>query len=243
MLLGSPAGPPPRSPPLGVSVVIPTLDEEARIGPLLEELGRLAGIDEVIVVDGGSRDRTGEIVRALRWPRLLVVGRGRGLQLNAGAAAARSEVVLFLHADVHLPDDAMLHVAAALADPGVVAGAFRTWTVADAGTSVLAPLLHLADLRSRWTGLPYGDQAIFVRSDVLRAIGGVPELPLLEDLELSRRLRRRGRIHTCRASVTVSGRRFLARPVWYTLLVNVIPLLARLGMSSARLAKLYGSPR
>jgi GT2 family glycosyltransferase len=163
--------------------------------------------------------------------------------MNLGAQAARGDVLLFLHVDVALPEDARARVAAALADPAVVAGAFRTWTVADGRASWLAPLLHLGDLRSRYSSLPYGDQAVFVRAGTFRQIGGFPDQPLMEDLELARRLRRVGRIRIVPARVRVSGRRFLARPLYYFLLVNFLPLLYALGVPAARLARLYGDPR
>jgi hypothetical protein len=125
----------------------------------------------------------------------------------------------------------------------VVAGAFRTWTVADAPAPWFAPALHAADLRSRYTRLPYGDQAMFVRTDAFWRAGGFPDQPLMEDLELSRRLRALGAIRTAPATVRVSGRRFVARPIAYTLAVNVFPLLYRLGVPATRLAQLYQAVR
>ena len=125
----------------------------------------------------------------------------------------------------------------------VVAGAFRTWTVADAGRSWAAPLLHLADLRSRYTRLPYGDQALFVRRDAFDRVGGFPDQPLMEDFELSRRLRRVGRIATAPAAVRVSGRRFLSRPIRSAVLMRLFPLLYRLGVPPRVLGRLYGDPR
>lgn len=226
-----------------LSVVIPTLDESARIGARLEELAATPGIDEVVVADGGSGDATVRLASGRPGVRVLAAPRGRASQQNAGAEAARGDVLLFLHADVALPRDAARHVASALRDPAVVAGAFRTWTVPDAGPSRLAPLLHLADLRSRYSGLPYGDQAIFVRREAFRAAGGFPDQPLMEDLELSRRLRRLGRLRVVDACVRVSGRRFLARPVFYALAVNLFPLLYALGVAPATLRRLYGDPR
>ncbi len=226
-----------------LSVVVPTLDEAARIGARLDELAAMPGIDEIVVADGGSRDATIQVASARPGVRVLAAPRGRASQQNAGAAVARGDVLLFLHADVSLPAGARRHVEHALEDPSVVAGAFRTWTVPDAGPSRLAPLLHLADLRSRTGGLPYGDQAIFVRADAFRRIGGFPDQPLMEDLELSRRLRRLGDIRIAPASVRVSGRRFLARPVLYTLAVNVFPALYALGVRPATLKRLYGDPR
>jgi rSAM/selenodomain-associated transferase 2/rSAM/selenodomain-associated transferase 1 len=225
-----------------ISVIIPVLDEERRIGALLAEL-RGRGFTEVIVVDGGSRDRTVEIARAACWggPRVATAPRGRASQMNAGARLATGDVLLFLHADASLPAGAAGYVEGALADPRVIAGAFHTWHVADDGRR--APWLHLADLRSRWSGLPYGDQALFVRREAFEGAGGFPDQPLMEDLELSRRLRRLGRIAIVPASVRVSGRRFLAHPIRDTLLVNVFPLLYRLGVPPASLARLYRDVR
>jgi uncharacterized protein len=225
-----------------ISIVMPVLDEAARIERAVDRAAGVAGVREVIVVDGGSRDGTAAL--AARAPGVTVVASapGRGRQMNGGARLAVGEVLLFLHADVELPADAALHVEAALADPRTIAGAFRTWTVPDRPTP-LGPLLHLADLRSRYTRLPYGDQALFVRSRIFDELGGFAEVPLFEDLELARRLRRRGLIARARASVRVSGRRFLARPVYYTALVNVLPALYRLGIPMKALARAYGAVR
>jgi len=228
---------------VSLSVIIPTLNEAARIGKRLDELATMPGIDEVTVVDGGSVDDTVRVASERPGVRVLRAPAGRAAQQNAGAAAARGDVLLFLHADVSLPVGAARHVTRALEDRTVVAGAFRTWTVPDGQPSRLAPLLHLADLRSRYSGLPYGDQAIFVRAEAFRAVGGFPDQSLMEDLELSRRLRRHGRIRIVRASVSVSGRRFLTRPIFYFLAVNLFPALYALGVSPATLKRLYGDPR
>jgi rSAM/selenodomain-associated transferase 2 len=221
-----------------ISIIIPVVDEERRIGARLAEL---RGFEEVIVVDGESRDRTVEIARGFRGVRVESAPRGRASQMNHGARLAGGDVLLFLHADVSLPPDAATQIAAALGDPRTVAGAFRTWHIAEDGRS--APWLHLADLRSRYTGLPYGDQALFVRRDVFWKAGGFPDQPLMEDLELSRRLRRLGRIATVPARVRVSGRRFLAHPIRDTLLVNAFAFLYRLGVPAASLARLYRDVR
>lgn len=225
-----------------VSVIVPVLDEARVIERRLDELRTLAP-HEVIVVDGGSADGTADLVARHPTPaRLLLAPRGRARQMNAGASLATGDVLLFLHADVALPGDALAHVESAMRDPRVVAGAFRTWTVPDRPT-MLAPLLHLADVRSRVTGLPYGDQAMFVRAEAFRAIDGFPDIPLMEDLALSRALRDLGQIRTVPARVEVSGRRFLARPVFYTTAVNVFPTLYRLGVPPTLLARLYDAVR
>jgi rSAM/selenodomain-associated transferase 2 len=223
---------------MNLSIIIPVLDEERRIGERLAELRDCA---ELIVVDGGSRDRTVERARAFPGVRVEAAPRGRASQMNHGARLASGDILLFLHADVSLPPDAVTHIEQAFADARTVAGAFRTWHVADDGRS--APWLHLADLRSRYSGLPYGDQALFVRRESFWKAGGFPEQPLMEDLELSRRLRRLGRIAKVRSSVRVSGRRFLAHPIRDTLFVNAFPLLYRLGVSAESLARLYRDVR
>jgi len=225
-----------------ISVVIPVLDEAARIGHRLRELAS-HDVAEVIVVDGGSRDATCDVVRDHPGARLVTAERGRGRQLNAGARAAAGDVLVFLHADVALPADATTWIARALADPQVVAGAFRIRTVADAGRNRLGPLLRLADLRSRVTRLPYGDQALFVRRTAFETAGGFPDEPLMEDVALARRLRRIGRIVTVPAYVRVSGRRFLRRPITSTLAMWTFPMLHRLGVPPSLLARLYGNPR
>lgn len=228
---------------MALSVIVPVLNEAHRIGEHLAALRSVAGIDEIVVVDGGSRDDTVAIARRAPGVRVLTASRGRGMQLNAGARAAYGDVLLFLHADAALPSDAARLVGRALDEPGVVAGAFRLRTVADGGPRWLGPLLRFADLRSRVTRLPYGDQAVFVRRDAFERVGGFPDQALMEDVELARRLWRVGRIRTVPGVVRVSGRRFVANPLRAVLAMRLFPLLYRLGVSPARLARLYGDPR
>ena len=227
-----------------ISVVIPVLDEATQIGERLRELARFT-FHEVIVVDGGSIDETRAIVR--RFPNVLLVEapRGRARQMNEGARRATGDVLLFLHADVSLPADADPHIRRALGHPGTVAGAFRTWTVADEGgrRPWWSPLLHLADLRSRYSRLPYGDQALFLRREVFQDAGGFPEIPLMEDLAFSRTLRTLGVVRTIPSQVIVSGRRFIEHPLYYALLINLFPLLFRLGVPASVLAVWYGHVR
>jgi rSAM/selenodomain-associated transferase 2 len=221
-----------------LSIIIPVLDEERRI---CERLTELRDCVDIIVVDGGSRDRTVERARTFPGVRVESAPRGRASQMNHGARLAGGDVLLFLHADASLPPDAMMYIEQAFADARTVAGAFRTWHVAEGGR--WAPWLHLADLRSRYSGLPYGDQALFVRREPFWKAGGFPEQPLMEDLELSRRLRRLGRIAIAPASVRVSGRRFLAHPIRDTFLVITLPLLYRLGVPPTALARFYRNVR
>jgi len=234
-----------------LSVVLPVLNEVTRIGPQLERLKATPGIDELVVVDGGSDDGTLVVVEPYVQPRLMAAQpsvlllrceAGRARQMNAGAAAASGTVLLFLHADVELPHDTIRWVDEALAEPNVVAGAFRTWTLDDDGKR-RRPWLHLADLRSRTTSQPYGDQAIFLPRSRFESLGGFADLELMEDLEFTRRLSKLGELRVVPACVTVSGRRFIARPVWYTLCVNTFPLLYNLGVSPRVLGRIYRAVR
>jgi rSAM/selenodomain-associated transferase 2 len=198
-----------------LSVVVPALNEATGIVATLHPLARWrAAGHEVIVVDGGSADVTPALAAPLA-DRVLAAPRGRARQMNAGAAAARGDVVLFLHADTRLPDDALDAVRAALGN-GARWGRFD---VRIAGRSPwLAVVGALMNLRSRLTGIATGDQAIFVERAALDAVGGFPDQPLMEDVELSRRLlRRAGRPACLRAKVVTSGRRWDERGVWRTI--------------------------
>ena len=225
-----------------LSIIMPVLNEEARIAAQLAGLAGLRGIDEIIVVDGGSVDHTPDLAAAAGCD-VVTAPRGRGTQMNAGAIAASGDILLFLHADVTLPVDAPSLIRAALADPTVVAGAFRTRTIAEGRRTWATRWLCLADLRSRYTRLPYGDQALFVRRDAFQRVGGFPAQPLFEDLEISRRLWSVGRVQTLHAEVRVSGRRFLARPLYFAILMNVLPILYRLGVPPRTLQRSYGDVR
>ncbi len=227
---------------LRISAIVPVLDEARRIREQVLHLLSL-GLHEVIVVDGGSTDGTLALVDTIVGVTAISTAPGRARQMNAGAKVATGDVLIFVHSDVRLPEDAVEWIQRVLADDATVAGAFRTWTVADTGRWWPGPLLHLADVRSRYTRHPYGDQALFVRAEVFRKISGFPEQPLMEDLELSRRLSSVGRIGRAGACVRVSGRRFERRPFIYTFFVNVFPLLYDLGVSPRTLAAIYRDVR
>lgn len=228
-----------------ISVIVPVLDEEGQIGDLLADLSGRPALHEVIVVDGGSEDRTRDIVRNHCGIRIRLVSapRGRGAQMNTGARLATGNVYLFLHADARLPADAVDLVGRALDDDEAVAGAFLVETRPDDAPTWLRPFLRLADLRSRVTSLPYGDQGLFVRAETFWDVGGFPQIEIMEDVELSRRLQRVGKILRVPARVAVSGRRFVARPLYYALAMTLLPLFHRLGVSPPVLARFYGNPR
>ena len=220
-----------------LSIVMPTLNEAAGIEPQLAALQSLRsrGV-ELIVADGGSSDSTAE--RAARWvDRLLTAPRGRAWQMNAGAAVARGDVLLFLHADTHLPpraDALLLQAIAAGAEWGrfdvQIEG--RPW--------MLRVVARFMNLRSRCSGIATGDQALFVTRQAFEAVGRFPEQALMEDIELSSRLKRRSRPACITSRVRTSGRRWEQRGVWRTIfLMWQLRWRYWRGESPARLAEAY----
>ena len=221
-----------------LSVIIPSLDEAAEIGETLAALQplRMEGC-EVVVADGGSADATAEIARPLA-DRVIAAERGRARQQNAGAAAATGDVLLFLHADTRLPPKADRLVLDGLEGSGAGWGRF------DVRLTGRHPLLRVIErmmgLRSRRTGIATGDQAIFVRRDWFAAAGGFPEIPLMEDVALSKALRRLGAPLCLRERVVTSSRRWEERGVLRTMLLMWrLRLEFALGANPARLARRY----
>ncbi len=196
----------------------------------------LAMADEVVVSDGGSRDETARVAAEL-GATVVRGAPGRGGQLNRAAAAARSEVFVFLHADSSLPRGALERVRETLAR-GAVGGAFLV--AFDSPRRLLRLGARLINLRTRLTRAPLGDQAQFVTREAFEALGGYRDWPILEDLDFIRRLRRHGRIAILPERVTTSARRFEARGVARTVSVNwLIWILYYAGVSPLRLARLY----
>lgn len=224
-----------------LSIIVPCLNEADGIGDALAALAplRTRG-SEVIVVDGGSSDGTVERSAPLA-DCVLSAPRGRALQMNAGAARARGEILLFLHADTRLPDGAAGAIAAALADPGVVGGRFDVRF--DSDSRLLAIVAWLMNARSRATSICTGDQAIFARRADFEAVGGYPDIPLMEDIELSRRLKARGRLAALRARVTTSARKWEREGPLRTIgLMWALRLLHFCGVAPERLHRWYYGP-
>ncbi len=220
-----------------LSIVMPALNEALGIERSLQALVpmRARGV-EVVLADGGSFDDTAQ--RAAPWvDQLVVAPRSRALQMNAGARMARGDVLLFLHADTDLPLGADELVLEAISQ-GACWGRFDVRIEGRAG--MLRVIAALMNWRSRVTGIATGDQAIFVTRAALDHVGGFPDQPLMEDIELSRRLKRRGAPACLSAKVCTSGRRWEQRGVWRTILLMWwLRWRYWRGESAARLAELY----
>lgn len=203
-----------------ISVIIPVFNEEAQIAETLAALEPKAGKStELIVADGGSSDRTAEIARRFRQVRVVVCDRAnRGWQMNEAAKAASGEILLFLHADVTLPAEALNSIRQVLADERILGGCFQIRFPADASAS-LRTVAWGINLRTRWFKTATGDQAIFVRRRVFEEVGGYETFPLMEDIALFNEMKRRGRIVVLDGRVEISPRRWLKFGVWRTVLL------------------------
>ncbi len=209
-----------------LSVVIPTLQEESLLPDCLEAVLAAGDVDEVLVVDGGSTDRTRELAAGFPGVRVLASDPGRGRQMNRGAGAARGELFWFLHADCLAPRHAGSMIRETLGRSGVVAGAFR---FAVASPRVAYRGLELGvRVRSEFLGLPYGDQGLFMTREVFLAAGAFDEVPRMEDLFLVRRLARLGRIEVLPEALACSARRWEREGLVGTCFVNLASLAGAL---------------
>ena len=220
-----------------MSIIVPAFNEASTIEQFLESLRDAAGDAEVIVVDGGSSDDTFELARD-HCDQCLLSARGRGRQMNSGAAAASGDIFWFLHADTGVPADCIQKICEVFRDPGVVGGFFR----------IRIPsrrfVYRLTDSLAHYAGLllqmRFGDHGFFCRRAVFREIGGFPELPLMEDAEFFRELRQRGRIAIISSRLISSPRRYEQIGPWrLTVIYGIIALLYFLRVPNPILARIY----
>ncbi|WP_196794894.1 TIGR04283 family arsenosugar biosynthesis glycosyltransferase [Richelia intracellularis] len=219
-----------------ISIIIPTLNEVEHIKSTLTTIKDSQNV-ELIVVDGGSGDGTIELIQNLGLP-LIISPPGRAIQMNTGALASTGDILLFLHADTHLPPKFDTMIRQTLVKPGVVAGAFSLKIDSE------LPSLRLVERGVSWRSqlwqMPYGDQAIFIKRGVFQAVGGFPNIPIMEDFELICHLKCRGSIVTLQVPVVTSARRWLKMGVWQTTLMNQVIIIAySLGISPIRIRNWY----
>jgi rSAM/selenodomain-associated transferase 2 len=225
-----------------ISIILPCRNDAAALGRTLDCLGGISGIEtaEVIVAASGDPDGTTRVVaeRArIIWP----AGTTRSALMNAGAREAHGGILFFLHADSFPPPEALSLIGDALAAPRAVGGAFEH-QFAEAGWSLLA-ISWINRIRYRLTRHYYGDQGIFVRADVFRRMGGYRDLAMMEDLDLSRRMKREGRTLLVRTPLRTSGRRFISRGPWRTFFFIVwLLLLETLRLDPQRYAERWRGP-
>ncbi|MHB1850518.1 MAG: TIGR04283 family arsenosugar biosynthesis glycosyltransferase [Acidimicrobiales bacterium] len=222
--------------PLPVAIVVPTLNEAEGIVAVLRQLRRGFPDCELVVVDGGSSDATAAL--AAGHARVLHSSAGRAVQMNAGASATSAPVLWFVHADCRIDPVALGQIRAALADPGVVGGGLSLRF--DRRSIGLDYLAWSSTKRARHLHQVFGDQAMFVRRDAFESLGGFPEIAIMEDLELSRRLARHGRLVVLPATSTASSRRLVDHGTW-SMIVFMQSLKACyfLGVAPEKIRRLY----
>ncbi|MDB9315044.1 TIGR04283 family arsenosugar biosynthesis glycosyltransferase [Spirulina sp. CS-785/01] len=206
----------------GLSVIIPVLNEASHIRNTLRSVQQYPEV-EIIVVDGGSQDDTLAQVESLGISVIMSPQKGRAQQMNWGAKHATGEILLFLHGDTCLPPDYAPQVQAALQSPQVIAGAFTLGI--DSDRWIFRWVEGMVNLRSQLCSLPYGDQALFLKKAIFQQFGGFPQLPLMEDFELVKQLRGRGKIAIVSQSVLTSSRRWQKLGVFKTTLINQLIIL------------------
>jgi rSAM/selenodomain-associated transferase 2 len=222
-----------------LSVIIPALNEERSLGGTLASIS--SHVHEIIVVDGGSKDDTVKIAREYASV-VLDSNRGRGIQQHTGACHAKGEVLLFLHADTRLPNGFEIMIETTLSDPRTVFGAFRLGH--HPSTAFLNLVALMANFRSLLLRMPYGDQGLFMRRSDYFRVGGFKDLPLMEDVDLVRRLNKIGKFKLVKARVRTSARRYDRNGIVYTTVRNWSLIIRYLlGQSPERLHRLYSDAR
>jgi rSAM/selenodomain-associated transferase 2/rSAM/selenodomain-associated transferase 1 len=223
-----------------ISIIVPTLNEEKNITVTLKQAFRTEDV-EIIIVDGSSCDHTARLAKEM-GARVVIVPAGRARQMNVGAVMARGPFLLFLHADTLLPSGYDRTIRQTLTLPGTSVGAFNLGITGQHGG--LRIIESVANLRSRFLGLPYGDQALFLKSDLFWKMGGFRDIPIMEDFALVRRSRRFGRIRLLRRQVQTSTRRWLFRGLTRTTIINQIIVLGYYwGVDLKTLSRIYQGNR
>ena len=219
-----------------VSIIIPVLNEEKSISALLENLADQEGDYEIIIADGGSTDDTLAKCITYRDIKIVTSEKGRALQMNKGASIAMGKTLLFLHADTKLPEKGIQAIEKAMGDNKVKGGSF--YAKFDDKNRILNFLACFTRINN--TYLTWGDQGIFVRKTIFDEIGGYKDIPVMEDLEIQKKLRRKGRFIKLPLAVTTSARRFIQNGVIRQQLLNIALVMAyETGVSPYRIKEFY----
>ncbi|MCT8977640.1 TIGR04283 family arsenosugar biosynthesis glycosyltransferase [Clostridium sp. CX1] len=223
-----------------VSIIIPVLNEEKNIVNFLQSLDKLQGHKELIVVDGYSEDNTA--VLASQFAKVVLSKRGRAFQMNEGAKVAKGNILWFLHSDSIVKDISILAIEETIGN-GAIAGGFPIYFY-DYKTLFMKYIWKTSNLRAGIFNIFYGDQGIFVRKDIFMKVGGYPEIEIMEDIELSLKLKKLGKLTMTRYPIGTSGRRFKkGGPLRTHLLMHKLRILYMLGVSPKQLNKLYREVR
>lgn len=223
-----------------ISIIIPVLNEKNKIHSLLMELSKLQGDNEILIIDGGSTDGTQAV--AAKYGTVILSEKGRAKQMNKGAKTAKGDILWFVHADSKVSSDSINEINAVI-DNGYIGGGFSL-KFYDCSSIFLKYISKSSNIRANRFGLFYGDQGIFVKSQLFHKLGGFPSQDLMEDLELSLLLRKAGKLKLIDSPIGTSARRFKLNGMIKThLLMHKIRFLYFLGISTKKLAKMYGEAR
>lgn len=223
-----------------ISIIIPVLNEERVIDEILKSLVKLKGDKEIIVVDGGSKDNTALL--AAKYATVINGRKGRAYQMNDGAKIAKGNILWFLHVDSKVSERSILLIEEAVKS-GSVGGGFKLYFY-DLETHFMKFVSWSSNLRARVGGLYFGDQGIFIRKDIFQSLRGFKEVPLMEDWDMSIRLKKQGKMKMINAAIGTSARKFKSEGQLKTLLfMHKIKLLYKLGVSEDRLRDMYYKPK
>jgi len=219
-----------------ISIIIPVLNEKKNITNLLRDLTNLPGSKEIVVVDGGSTDNTVEL--AEKYAKVIQCSRGRANQMNEGARRARGNILWFVHSDSIVAKNS-LEIIEKTVEKGSIGGGFSLY-FHDSNKSFLRCIAFASNLKASFIKLFFGDQGIFVKKDIFDAMGGYPQIPIMEDFQFSLNLKKKGRVTRVKEKIGTSARRFTQGGVFKTfLLMQKMQILYMAGVSPEKLNKMY----